>query len=519
MIEPSHNIDKLVAELTLEEKARLTAGEDMWSTVAIERLGIPKVRMTDGPNGARGSALFGAGPATAACAPCGSALGATWNVGLVERVGAMIGDEARTKACRVLLGPTVNIHRSPAGWPQLRVLRRGPAARRGGLAAAFVRGVQSRRRRHHGQALRRQRRRVRAQHDQLGDRRARACARSTSCPFELAVREGGALGIMTAYNRLNGTFCAEHDGCSPASCAASGASRGSCSPTGTPLGSTAGSAAAGLDLEMPGPGRLFGPALAERSRPARSTRRGSTPRVRRLLGVFDRSGALDDAPDVDEPSVDRPEHRALGREGGGRGDGAVEERRRAAVGPRAHPRPGGDRAERRSGSDHGWRVGQPAAPLPHHSSGGDPRTPERPSYHPSRAGLRHGAYDAAAWGDTIEHAGRHAGASGRVLRRSRPRRRGGAPTRQSRQPPAVLRRAGARRPRGGVLVPGHWPVHAGGRRPAHLHARAGRPGPCTRRWRGPPRRHERSATARPGALRPGQRGDHGDRRARCLPAL
>lgn len=143
MTEPTRDIDKLVAELTLEEKARLTAGEDLWSTVAIDRLGIPKVRMNDGPNGARGSALLGAGPTTAACTPCGSALGATWNPALVERVGAMVGEEARPKACRVLLGPTVNIHRSPLGGRNFECYAEDPLLA-GRIAAAFVRGVQSR---------------------------------------------------------------------------------------------------------------------------------------------------------------------------------------------------------------------------------------------------------------------------------------------------------------------------------------------------------------------------------------
>src|SRR3954447_20027097 len=98
-----HDVGKLVRELTLDEKARLTAGDDMWTTVAVERLGIPKVRVTDGPNGARGSSLLGMGSATAACMPCGSALGATWNPALIEEVGAVLGEEARTKGCRVLL--------------------------------------------------------------------------------------------------------------------------------------------------------------------------------------------------------------------------------------------------------------------------------------------------------------------------------------------------------------------------------------------------------------------------------
>src|SRR5688500_8031209 len=110
---PGRDIDALIAQLTLEEKAALTTGEDIWSTVAVERLGIPKVHLTDGPNGARGAAVPGAGALSSACIPCGSAIGAMWDEALVERLGVLVGEEARTKACRVLLAPTVNIHRSP----------------------------------------------------------------------------------------------------------------------------------------------------------------------------------------------------------------------------------------------------------------------------------------------------------------------------------------------------------------------------------------------------------------------
>src|SRR5207302_7735128 len=97
--ERRHQIEDLVRELTLEEKARLTAGADMWSTVAVERLGIPSFRLTDGPNGARGRSFPGAteseaAPQSSVCSPCGTALGATWNAELVQRVGAMLGEEA-----------------------------------------------------------------------------------------------------------------------------------------------------------------------------------------------------------------------------------------------------------------------------------------------------------------------------------------------------------------------------------------------------------------------------------------
>ena len=107
------DIEWVLANLTLDEKALLTAGADMWHTPAVERVGLPAIKMTDGPNGARGGSLLGVGEARACCVPCGVALGATWNPALIERVGRLLGEEARTKSSRVLLAPTLNLHRSP----------------------------------------------------------------------------------------------------------------------------------------------------------------------------------------------------------------------------------------------------------------------------------------------------------------------------------------------------------------------------------------------------------------------
>jgi len=312
MSKPTRDIDKLVAELTLEEKARLTAGEDLWSTVAIDRLGIPKVRMSDGPNGARGSALLGAGPASAACTPCGSALGATWNPALVERVGAMVGEEARTKACRVLLGPTVNLHRSPLGGRNFECYAEDPLLA-GRIAAAFVRGVQSRGvvttvKHFAGNDAEFERNTINSVIDD------RALREIYLVPFELAVRDGGALGIMTAYNRLNGPFCAEHAGLLAGILRGEWGFEGFVLTDWCSLGSTVGSAEAGLDLEMPGPGRFFGPALARAVEAGAVDPARLDAKVRRLLSVFDRVGAFDDPPDASECAIDRPEHRALVRE-------------------------------------------------------------------------------------------------------------------------------------------------------------------------------------------------------------
>ncbi|HEX8802868.1 MAG TPA: glycoside hydrolase family 3 N-terminal domain-containing protein, partial [Acidimicrobiales bacterium] len=200
------DIAALVDQLTLDEKAALTAGVDMWRTVAVPRLGIPPVWLTDGPNGARGSTMGPAGP-TSACVPCGSALGATWDPDLVEEVGALVGRQARSKGARVLLVPTVNLHRSPLAGRNFECYSEDPLLS-GRMAAAFVRGAQAQ-----GVA-------TTVKHFVANDAEferhsissavdARALRELYLVPFELAVREGGALGLMTSYNRLDGRWLTE----------------------------------------------------------------------------------------------------------------------------------------------------------------------------------------------------------------------------------------------------------------------------------------------------------------------
>src|SRR5436853_7427472 len=96
-------IEGLLGQLTLEEKVALLAGADTWHTVPVERLGIPALKMSDGPNGARGDAFSGG--VTAAAFPAGTVLAATWNPALVERVGQALAEETKTKGAQVLLGP------------------------------------------------------------------------------------------------------------------------------------------------------------------------------------------------------------------------------------------------------------------------------------------------------------------------------------------------------------------------------------------------------------------------------
>src|SRR4051812_40254312 len=106
-------IDALLEKLTVAEKVSLLAGSSMWLSTPVERLGIPAIKVSDGPNGARGGGSFAGGSVTSACFPVGIALAASWNVDLVEQIGQALGQEAKSKGAHFLLAPTVNIHRSP----------------------------------------------------------------------------------------------------------------------------------------------------------------------------------------------------------------------------------------------------------------------------------------------------------------------------------------------------------------------------------------------------------------------
>jgi beta-glucosidase len=304
------DIDALVAALTLEEKTALTAGEDFWSTVAVPRLGIHAIRLTDGPNGARGPGL---GPSTgpSVCVPCGSALGATWDVALVERVGALLGKEARDRGCRVLLAPTLNLHRSPLAGRNFECYSEDPLLA-GRLGAAFVRGVQSQSviatvKHFVGNDAEFERGSISSVIDE------RTLREVYLLPFELAIREGGALALMTAYNRVNGRWVTEQPSLLSDLVRGEWGFRGLVMTDWFGLADTRASSAAGLDLEMPGPGRAFGPALLDAVRSGAVPERDVDAMVRRLFGALDRVGALDGATEAVAPE-DRPEDRALARE-------------------------------------------------------------------------------------------------------------------------------------------------------------------------------------------------------------
>ena len=304
----SERIEQLVADMSLDEKVAAVTGLDMWHTRPNDRLGIPKMKVTDGPNGARGDGLMGTGASTA-CIPSGAALGATWDPELVERLGEILGDEAVAKKAHVLLAPTINLHRSPKGGRNFECYSEDPILT-GRLAAAFVRGVQSR-----GVA-------TTAKHFVANDSEfernsidtqvdERTLRENYLVPFEHAVKDGGAWGIMSAYNRLNGTFCSEHEWLLTTVLREEWGFDGFVVTDWFAARSTADMANAGLSLEMPGEGRFYGPELAAAVDSGEVGVESLDRIVLDVLRTMERTGALDGDGEFTEGTLDRPEDRAV----------------------------------------------------------------------------------------------------------------------------------------------------------------------------------------------------------------
>jgi beta-glucosidase len=138
----SPDLDTLLTQLTLDEKILLLAGKYFWETHEIDRLNIPSLKVTDGPNGARGGQILDGVPAT--CFPACVSLASTFDRGLAYRIGQALGEETQTKGAYVLLGPTVCVHRSPVGGRNFEAFSEDPLLT-GTLASDYVRGLQSRR--------------------------------------------------------------------------------------------------------------------------------------------------------------------------------------------------------------------------------------------------------------------------------------------------------------------------------------------------------------------------------------
>jgi beta-glucosidase len=206
------DVEEVLAGLTLEEKAELLDGSDFWNTTPIDRLGVPAVMVTDGPHGLRkqsGAAdhvgLNDSVPAT--CFPPAAGLVSSWDPLLLHRVGVALGDECRAERVAVLLGPGVNMKRSPLNGRNFEYFSEDPLLA-GELAAGLVQGIQSR---GVGTSLKHF-----AANNQETDRMTVSAEvdertlREIYLPaFERVVTKAQPWTVMCSYNRINGVYASE----------------------------------------------------------------------------------------------------------------------------------------------------------------------------------------------------------------------------------------------------------------------------------------------------------------------
>jgi beta-glucosidase len=204
---------ELIRQMTLEEKASLMSGENFWMSKKIDRLGIPAITFADGPNGVRSQTdqvdHLGLNPGKpSTCYPTASAIANSWNTDLAEAVGQALGEEAHNQGINVLLGPGLNMKRNPLCGRNFEYFSEDPILS-GKMAAAFSRGIQSQGVsacvKHfavNNQELHRM------SNDSVVDERTLRELYLTG--FEIAVKEGKPLSVMSSYNKVNGSHASEN---------------------------------------------------------------------------------------------------------------------------------------------------------------------------------------------------------------------------------------------------------------------------------------------------------------------
>ena len=205
------DIDRIVEQMTLEEKAALCTGASAWTTTPVERLGVPELLVSDGPHGVRRVPDIHAVAAQslpATCFPTASLLASTWDAELLQAMGEALATEAVALGANVLLGPGVNMKRTPLCGRNFEYFSEDPY-HAGELASALVEGIQSK---GVGTSLKHfaanNQESERFSIDAVVDERT---LREIYLPaFERVVKRAKPWTVMCAYNKLNGTYCSEH---------------------------------------------------------------------------------------------------------------------------------------------------------------------------------------------------------------------------------------------------------------------------------------------------------------------
>ncbi|MET8407290.1 glycoside hydrolase family 3 C-terminal domain-containing protein [Streptomyces sp. NPDC005195] len=303
-------VEAALARLGLDAKTRLLAGQDMWSLPGLPEIGLRSLVMSDGPIGVRGVRWTADDPSIALPSP--TALAATWDPALATRAGVLLAQEARRKHVHVLLAPTVNLHRSPLGGRHFEAYSEDPYLT-GRIGSGYVRGVQS------GGVG------TTVKHFVANDAETdrftvdnlvseRALRELYLAPFEAIVENAHPWGIMTAYNSVNGTTMSEHHHLVNEVLRGEWGFDGFNVSDWTAARSTVGAIEGGLDVAMPGPGTVYGDALAAAVRAGSAEEAKVDEAVRNVLRLAARVGILEGAEPVVTELPEPVDGEALARE-------------------------------------------------------------------------------------------------------------------------------------------------------------------------------------------------------------
>lgn len=281
-------IESLLEQLTLEEKVLLLTGRDSWSLHPLPRIGLRSMVVSDGPAGVRGDSWDERSPSVNFPSP--TALSATWDEGVVHAVGRGLGAEARRKSVDVVLAPTINLQRSPYGGRHFETFSED-ALLTARTATAYVRGIQD-----HGVG-------ATLKHYVANDAETERFTVSSDvderplreiylAAFEGPVKEGPSWLVMSAYNSINGTTASEHPLLAEPLKGEWGFD-GVVISDWTAVRSVAAAANAAQDLAMPGPHSPWVDGLVDAVRSGQVPESAIDDKVRRLLLLASRVGALD----------------------------------------------------------------------------------------------------------------------------------------------------------------------------------------------------------------------------------
>lgn len=310
---PVPDIPALVSQLTFQEKISLLAGKDFWSTHGVDRINVPAMKVSDGPNGARGG-LFKDGP-TSACFPAGVALAASFDRKLAARVGKALAAETRSKGASVLLGPTVCPHRDPRGGRNFESFSEDPFLA-GELAAEYIKGLQSA-----GVGASIKHFAVNEQETKrftVDTRLSQRALREIYLkPFEIAVKKADPWTVMTSYNLVNGVHADMNEFLLTKVLREEWGFRGLVMSDWGGTNSTAESLNAGHDLEMPGPPLRRTVKMMKAAVDSGDLSQAVIDaRVTKNLELLVRADKFSHPEIPEEQEIDRPEDRHLIRQAG-----------------------------------------------------------------------------------------------------------------------------------------------------------------------------------------------------------